>query len=65
MDTHDVDVSGELNVTVDVSRWQARLEIRDAEGEVLTYLFSADAYLTENDHLWFGTLDEYDMAVRS
>lgn len=59
-----VDVSGELSVELDVARWTARLTIRDAEGTTRTWMLSADSYLTQNDGLWFGTLDEYDEEMR-
>ncbi len=50
------------NVTVEISksRWDIRIFITLPDGEVKTYVASADRHYTDGDGIWFGTQEEYE-----
>ena len=50
------------NVTVEISegRWDIRIIITLPNGEVKTYVASADGAFTYSDGIWFGTQEEYE-----
>jgi len=50
------------NVTVEISegRWDIRIIITLPNGEVKTYIASADGSFTYSDGIWFGTQEEYE-----
>lgn len=41
-------------------RWYVHIIITPKEGEPIELYGSADAYYTEQSHLWFGTKEEYE-----
>lgn len=45
------------------SRWQITIAGRDQDGKFVSYVASADGYLTHGDGIWFGTSDEYAEAI--
>lgn len=45
------------------SRWSVTISGRDADGNFVSYVASADSYLTHGDGVWFGTAEEYAEAI--
>ena len=61
LDTGDVVEYKDVNIKIEKRRWEAFIEISDETGNVLVeYVASADAFYTEHDRLWLGTLQEFE-----
>lgn len=51
------------DVVITESRWSVTISGRDADGNFVSYVASADSYLTHGSGVWFGTAAEYAEAT--
>jgi hypothetical protein len=60
--TGDVVEYKDVNIKIEMHRWEAFITITDKAGKVLVeYVASADGLYTEGSWLWFGTREEHDL----
>lgn len=45
-------------------RWTVGINVTLADGTVLEFIASADSGDTDNNHIWFGTRDDYEAIER-
>lgn len=57
--TNYLDVSGELHVEIDKSRWEVTITITDAQGKQIVTVASADRAYTDGDGIWIGDYSEW------
>lgn len=48
------------SVTIVKTRWEVKITIHRSDQDPVVLVASADAALTDNDGIWFGTKQEYD-----
>lgn len=47
------------SVRITQSRWEVRISIVTTDGQIRTFVASADSALTNHDGIFFGTEEEY------
>jgi hypothetical protein len=47
------------DAVITIGRWNVTITGLTPTGAFVTYIASADSYLTQNDGIWFGTQSEY------